>query len=143
MTSLKTNKSSKIILFSAFFIIGNACNENESGNLAEEQVKQNTGAVIERMQSVIDSAVVVCDSAFGEYSRGRDPQQIHMKYSNKVSLLEKRAIKLFEDCSQKYKRGELSQKEYDKIRMNVFTDSIKAKTRRFESLIQVGGDNRR
>ena len=126
-----------VIVFKFFliFILCSCGNSNNKPNSDVRNEQLNTvDNIVGRMQSNIDSAVVVCDYALEDYKNGGNIQEIIIKYKTSINQLEEVGVAIFKDATLRYKEGELSQASYDEIRTRVFTDSIKAKRSRLRSL---------
>lgn len=106
---------------------------NRSKDIDDEQIK-SVDVIVNKMQSNIDSASILCDYALKDYKDKVSIHEIILTYGPLVNQLEKRAVEIFKEATFKYKHETLSQESYDNIRTKVFSDSVQAKINRLKSL---------
>jgi len=123
----------RFLLIALVFCICSCDYVLKPSNISKTEESHLVDSISIEMQSKIDSATAICDSALLDFKNGENGRVIKKRYGNQISSLEKQSIKIFQYATDLYENEEISQQSYDEIRDNVFADSIQAKVKRLKS----------
>ncbi|MFN6943831.1 MAG: hypothetical protein ACK4ND_02715 [Cytophagaceae bacterium] len=126
----------------ALILILFSCEQRNIENTTTEQVPQLPALVdksdampsdpisrrIYLMQSKIDSAAALYDSAITEFNNGLNEKEIRAKYQERIRALQGDFAKSYEEATQLYMDEEISESDYELITLGLMLDDVQAKS---------------